>query len=216
MELLLTIICISALIGFVIGVASGYMLATLGTTNQKTGVFSDKMDRAVETEGFSRTVEFSQREESSSTSSSSSARVTGEAFVTPYGSVYHSRRNCGKLKAAKTVGKFYLVWSAGMTNHQRSMKIVSRSPLNGNEFLKTWLRCQVSSPRKGVWNCIVDTWGVFTPGCVVVSWFEFSFRFLDRSCDLILTCLVAWRFGHVFDTWVEFLSKLKKPQGFFV
>ena len=106
MELLLMIICISALIGFVIGVASGYMLATLGTTNQKTGVFSDKMDRAVETEGFSRTVEFSQREESSSTSYSSSARVTGEAFVTPCGSVYHSRRNCGKLKAAKTVGKF--------------------------------------------------------------------------------------------------------------
>ena len=106
MELLLMIICISALIGFAIGVASGYMLATLGTTNQKTGVFSDKMDRAVETEGFSRTVEFSQREESSSTSYSSSARVTGEAFVTPYGSVYHSRRNCGKLKAAKTVGKF--------------------------------------------------------------------------------------------------------------
>ena len=106
MELLLMIICISALIGFAIGVASGYMLATLGTTNQKTGVFSDKMDRAVETEGFSRTVEFSQREKSSSTSYSSSARVTGEAFVTPYGSVYHSRRNCGKLKAAKTVGKF--------------------------------------------------------------------------------------------------------------
>jgi hypothetical protein len=106
MELLLMIICISALIGFAIGVASGYMLATLGTTNQKTGVFSDKMDRAVETEGFSRTVEFSQREESSSTSYSSSARVTGETFVTPYGSVYHSRRNCGKLKAAKTVGKF--------------------------------------------------------------------------------------------------------------
>ena len=106
MELLLMIICISALIGFAIGVASGYMLATLGTTNQKTGVFSDKMDRAVETEGFSRTVEFSQREESSSTSYSSSARVTGEAFVTPYCSVYHSRRNCGKLKAAKTVGKF--------------------------------------------------------------------------------------------------------------
>ena len=100
------IICLSALIGFAIGVASGYMLATLGTTNQKTGVFSGKMDRAVETEGFSQTVEFSQREESSSTSYSSSARVTGETFVTPFGSVYHSRRNCGKLKAAKTVGKF--------------------------------------------------------------------------------------------------------------
>ena len=106
MELLLMIICLSALIGFAIGVVSGYMLATLGTTNQKTGVFSGKMDRAVETEGFSQTVEFSQREESSSTSYSSSARVTGETFVTPFGSAYHSRRNCGKLKAAKTVGKF--------------------------------------------------------------------------------------------------------------
>jgi len=106
MELLIWIICISALIGLMIGVAAGYMLATLGTTNQKTGVFSGKMDRAVETEEFSRTVEFSQREESSSTSYSSTARVTGETFVTPYGSVYHSIRNCGKLKAAKTVGKF--------------------------------------------------------------------------------------------------------------
>ena len=75
----------------------------------------------------------------------------------------------GNSKRLEVWESFYLVWSAGMTNHQRSMKIVSRSPLNGNEFLKTWLRCQVSSPRKGVWNCIVDTWGVFTPGCVVVS-----------------------------------------------
>ena len=106
MELLLTIICISALIGFVIGVASGYMLATLGTTNQETGVFSDKMDRAVETEEFSRTVEFSHLEKSSSSSHSSSARVTGDTFLTPYGSVYHSRKNCGKLKAARSVGKF--------------------------------------------------------------------------------------------------------------
>ena len=113
MELLLMIICISALLGFVIGVASGYMLATLGTmlatlgtTNQETGVSSDKMDRAVETEEFSRTVEFSHLEKSSSSSHSSSARVTGDTFLTPYGSVYHSRRNCGKLKAARSVGKF--------------------------------------------------------------------------------------------------------------
>ena len=132
-------------------------------------MFSDKMDRAVETEEFSRTVEFSHLEKSSSSSHSSSARVTGDTFLTPYGSVYHSRRNCGKLKRLEVWESFYLVWSAGMTNHQRSMKIVSRSPINGNESLKTWLRCQVSSPRKGVWNCIVDTWGVFTPGCVVVS-----------------------------------------------
>lgn len=37
------IICISALIGFAIGVASGYMIETQ-TTNQKPGVFSDKKD----------------------------------------------------------------------------------------------------------------------------------------------------------------------------
>ena len=44
------------------------------------------------------------------------------------------------------------------------------------------------SSRKPIFllNCIVDTWGVFTPGCVLVSWFEFSLRFSDRSCDLIL------------------------------
>ena len=171
MELLLTIICISALIGFVIGVASGYMLATLGTTNQKTGVFSDKMDRAVETEGFSRTVEFSQREESSSTSYSSSARVTGEAFVTPYmAQSIIPEGIVGNSKRLKLWGSFYLAWSVGITNHLRSLKIDCRSPLNGSEFLKTWLRCQVSSPRKGVWNCI---------GSELVFGLEFGF-----SCRL--------------------------------
>ena len=146
------IIAVSALIGFAIGLVAGYMLATLGTTNQKAGVLSDKMDRAVETEGFSRTVEFSQREESSSTSYSSSARVTGETFVTPYGSII-PEGIVGNSKRLKLWGSFYLAWSVGMTNHLRSLKIVCRSPLNGSEFLKTWLRCQVSSPRKGVWNC---------------------------------------------------------------
>ena len=90
------IIAVSALIGFAIGLVAGYMLATLGTTNQKAGVLSDKKDCGV-----------SYQETSSSTNySSSTVRVTGDTFVTPYGSVYHSRRNCGKLKAAKTVGKF--------------------------------------------------------------------------------------------------------------
>ena len=42
MELLLLIICVSALVGFVTGIASGYMIATLGATNQKTGVSSDR------------------------------------------------------------------------------------------------------------------------------------------------------------------------------
>ena len=40
------IIAVSALIGFAIGLVAGYMLATLGTTNQKAGVLSGKMDRA--------------------------------------------------------------------------------------------------------------------------------------------------------------------------
>ena len=106
MEVLLVIVAISAVTGFAIGIAAGYMLATLGTTTQLTGVSSEKMDRAVETEEFSQTVEFSHQEKSSSTSYSSSARVTGGTFLTPYGSVYHSRRNCGKLKAARSVGKF--------------------------------------------------------------------------------------------------------------
>ena len=69
------------------------------------------------------------------------------------GSICHSRRNCGNSKR----GSFHLAWSVGVTNHQRSLKIVCRNPSNGSEFLKTWLRCQVSSPRKGVWNCTVPT-----------------------------------------------------------
>ena len=170
MELLLMIICISALIGFAIGVASGYMLATLGTTNQKTGVFSDKMDRAVETEGFSRTVEFSQREESSSTSYSSSARVTGEAFVTPYGSVYHSRRNCGKLKAAKTVGKFLPCMECGYNQPPTFFEDRLPQPVK-----RKWVPqdvAQVSGffTSKGVWNCI---------GSELVFGLEFGF-----SCRL--------------------------------
>ena len=104
------IIAVSALIGFAIGLVAGYMLATLGTTNQKAGVLSDKKDCGVETEGISQSVKVlapfgvSYQETSSSTNySSSTVRVTGDTFVTPYGSVYHSRRNCGKLKAAKTM-----------------------------------------------------------------------------------------------------------------
>ena len=154
MEVLLVIIAISAGTGFAIGIAAGCMLATLGTTTQLTGVSSEKMDRAVETEEFSQTVEFSHQEKSSSTSYSSSARVTGETFLTPYGSVYHPEGIVGNSKRLKRWESFCLVWSAGKTYHQRSLQIVCRSPLNGGEFLKTWLRCQVSSPRKGVWNCI--------------------------------------------------------------
>ena len=48
------IIAVSALIGFAIGLVAGCMLATLGTTNQKAGVLSDKKDCGVETEGISQ------------------------------------------------------------------------------------------------------------------------------------------------------------------
>ena len=46
---------------------------------------------------------------SSSSVSHRTANKIGEndvTFVTGFGSVYHSRRDCGKLRAAKTVGKF--------------------------------------------------------------------------------------------------------------
>ena len=81
-------------LGIVIGVVSDCMLATLGTTNQKIGVFSDKKDRAVETEGISQSVrvlallEFSQEKSSSTSSDSSTARMTGHTFLMPQGSVY--------------------------------------------------------------------------------------------------------------------------------
>ena len=77
MEVLLVIIAISAVTGFAIGIAAGYMLATLGTTNQKPEVFADKKDCGVETEGISQSVkvlaplEFSHQETSSSTNYSS-------------------------------------------------------------------------------------------------------------------------------------------------
>ena len=168
MELLLTIICISALIGFVIGVASGYMLATLGTTNQETGVFSDKMDRAVETEEFSRTVEFSHLEKSSSSSHSSSARVTGDTFLTPMAQSIIPEGIVGNSKRREVWESFYLVWSAGMTNHQRSMKIVSRK-------------------RKWVPQDVAQVSGFFTSkgGVELYSWYLGSFYSGLRCSELI-------------------------------
>ena len=171
MELLLTIICISALIGFVIGVASGYMLATLGTTNQETGVFSDKMDRAVETEEFSRTVEFSHLEKSSSSSHSSSARVTGDTFLTPYGSVYHSRRNCGKLKAARSVGKFLPCTECGYDQPPTFYEDRKPQPVK----------------RKWVPQDVAQVSGFFTSkgGVELYSWYLGSFYSGLRCSELI-------------------------------
>lgn len=72
------------------------------------------VDRGVETERSttsSQSFEFSHAEMSSSSSfSHRTANKIGDGenitYVTGFGSVYHSRRDCGKLKAAKTVGKF--------------------------------------------------------------------------------------------------------------
>ena len=64
--------------------------------------FSVETERSTTFESF----EFSQ---SSSSVSHRTANKIGEndvTFVTGFGSVYHSRRDCGKLRAAKTVGKF--------------------------------------------------------------------------------------------------------------
>ena len=114
------IIAVSALIGFAIGLVAGYALATSRTTNQKIGVLSDKRDCGVETEEISQSVkvlallEVSYQETSSSTNySSSTVRVTGDTFVTLHGSVYHSRRNCGKLKAVRSVRKFLSCMECG-------------------------------------------------------------------------------------------------------
>ena len=49
--------------------------------------------------------------------------------------------------------------------------------------LKTWLRCQVSSPRKGVWNCIGLPEEFLLR--VVVSYFlVLGCRFVDLSLCL--------------------------------
>ena len=39
----------------------------------------------------------------------------------------------------------------------------------GRGDLLVFFSCIADRVRDIVWNCIVDTWGVFTPGCVVVS-----------------------------------------------
>ena len=101
------------LVGFGTGVLIGYLLA-YWSMNGQTGCLEEPMriDRAMETEGISTT---SQSYEFSHEVASSSSRVShnvankiggGSTYLTGFGSVYHSRRDCGKLKAAKTVGKF--------------------------------------------------------------------------------------------------------------
>ena len=99
------------LVGFGTGVLIGYLLAYWSMSGQ-TGCPEEPMRRAMETEGISTT---SQSYEFSHEVASPSSRVShnaadkiggGSTFLTGFGSVYHSRRDCGKLKAAKTVGKF--------------------------------------------------------------------------------------------------------------
>ena len=113
-------------------------------------------------------------------------------FLTPYGSVYHSRRNCGNLKRPKLFLPCMVAWSVGMTNHQRSLKIVCCSPLIGSEFLKTWLRC----PRRGMWNCFVSELVFGLEFFALVEDFSFSqvwrLVFLDlHSCVMFLSRFLA-------------------------
>ena len=115
MEILFWIVCVSMLVGFGTGVLIGYLLA-YWSMNGQTGCPEQPMrvDRAMETEGVSTTsqsFEFSHAEMASSSSFSHKvANKIGDGgsitYLTGFGSVYHSRRDCGKLKAAKTVGKF--------------------------------------------------------------------------------------------------------------
>ena len=83
-------------VGFASGLFAGYVLA-LCTTQEWSKLCSDQ---AVETEGVS-SVEVSQV--NSSSSSCNTRMIGGDlTFLTKYGSVYHSPRDCGKLKAART------------------------------------------------------------------------------------------------------------------
>ena len=115
MEILFWIVCVSMPVGFGTGVLIGYLLA-YWSMNGQTGCPEEPMrvDRSMETEGVSTTsqsFEFSHAEMASSSSFSHKvANKIGDGgsitYLTGFGSVYHSRRDCGKLKAAKTVGKF--------------------------------------------------------------------------------------------------------------
>ena len=98
MEILFWIVCISMLVGFGTGVLMG------GTT--------------------SRSFEFSHAEMASSSSFSHKvANKIGDGgsitYLTGFGSVYHSRRDCGKLKPPKTVGKFLPCMECGQNASPR-------------------------------------------------------------------------------------------------
>ena len=108
MEVLIWIVCISMLIGFSTGVITGYGLAWWSGQGTSTPEEPMCFDKSVETER-STTFESFEFSQSSSSVSHRTANKIGEndvTFVTGFGSVYHSRRDCGKPRAAKTVGKF--------------------------------------------------------------------------------------------------------------
>ena len=109
MEVLIWIVCVSMLIGFSTGVITGYGLAWWSGQGTSTPEEPMCYDKSVETER-STTFESFEFSQSSSSVSHRTANKIGEndvTFVTGFGSVYHSRRDCGKLRAAKTVGKFF-------------------------------------------------------------------------------------------------------------
>ena len=113
MAVLFWIVCVSVLVGFGTGVVTGYyLLAWWSGQGGSTPEEPMRVDRAMESEGISTT---SQSNEFSHEVASSSSRVShnvankiggGSTYLTGFGSVYHPRRDCGKLKAGKRVGKF--------------------------------------------------------------------------------------------------------------
>ena len=134
-------------VGFATGLFAGYVLA-LCTTQERSKLCSDQ---AVETEGVS-SVEVSQV--NSSSSSCNTRMIGGDlTFLTNYGSVYHSPRDCGKLKAARTRWEsFYQLY--GMRVWQ-ALNVLWRSCAAARQ-------AEVRSPNRG-------------PGVRLYRWYRGSF-----------------------------------------
>ena len=119
MEVLFCIVYISLCVGFGTGMVSGYVLALCILCRN-----SRRFDRAVET---GRVSSFEVCQESSSTSGYRAGAICGvSTYLTSFSSVYHSRSDCGKLKAAKTVGKFLPCMECG--HNKPSMFFQDRVP----------------------------------------------------------------------------------------
>ena len=127
MEVLFWIVCM--LVGFGTGVIAGFLLACCSMSGQTGCPEPERMDRAMETEGISSSsYEFSCEASSSRVSHNVANKIGGGSTSrTGFGSVYHSRRDCGKLKATKTVGKFLPCVECGYDKPSVIFKTVCRN-----------------------------------------------------------------------------------------